>query len=148
MFVSSRGRGKPPKIPEPEGQRDYPGQSGHGPGTPLKREGQGEEQSRARKRDEGIGGGERGLPVSSRGGENPPKIPERPLRRDFPAQRGHAPGHAPYSPVRGSSNQKVLPVPSWLSTPQRPPWRSITFFTMDSPRPVPIWARLWSLSTL
>ena len=45
-------------------------------------------------------------------------------------------------------NQKVLPCPGWDSTPHSPPWRVTTDLTMDNPRPVPVTARLWVLSTL
>ena len=71
-----------------------------------------------------MGYGKRGLFVSSRGGGSRPKsrspkgggilLPRAGTRPATDRARA-------YSPVRGSSNQKVLPVPSWLSTPQRPP---------------------------
>ena len=46
------------------------------------------------------------------------------------------------------SNQKVLPSSTRLSTPYRALCISKTLRTIESPRPVPIWARLWVLSTL
>ena len=39
--------------------------------------------------------------------------------------------------ARGTVNQKVLPLPSWLSTPMAPPWSSTRRFDSARPRPVP-----------
>ena len=51
--------------------------------------------------------------------------------------------------VRGSSIRKRLPLPSLLSTCTRPPMRSVRFFTMDIPSPVPsilLMVELWARS--
>ena len=48
--------------------------------------------------------------------------------------------------LKGSSNQKVLPSPTRLSTPIRPPSNSTSSLLMERPRPVPPKRRLMLLS--
>ncbi len=47
----------------------------------------------------------------------------------------------------GSSNQNVLPTPSWLSKPMRPPWAVTISWHSARPRPVPPISRVSEEST-
>src|SRR5579859_497087 len=58
-------------------------------------------------------------------------VTQRGYRRHVGAVR------APGSTAAGSVNQNVAPCPSVLSTPTRPPCRSIRLWTMLSPSPSP-----------
>ena len=46
----------------------------------------------------------------------------------------------------GSSTTKVAPRPGALRTPTRPPCASTTARTIDSPSPLPPWARVRAVS--